>query len=284
MKRVDVVKRVRAPVRIDFAGGTTDIEPFVSEYGGCVLNASINRYVNGELKATNKKVELKYSSNVPTSSGLGTSGAMNLVWLSLISNNKDKTKLAEGVYKLEQSMGLVGGKQDQYAAAFGGINFIEFGKNNKVKIHKLKLSNDLIKKLENNLVLVYSGKPHFSGNFNKAMIDNLKKGKTTKNFIEIKNIARKMKNSLLKEDLDSFAQLMNEESEQRAQLHPSILGTEIKNIIKQGFENGATSAKICGSGGGGSVLFFTYDRKRLVNRFKDKIIDFKFDFDGLRYL
>jgi|SRR3989344_837868 len=279
-----VVKRVKAPVRIDFAGGTTDIEPFASEYGGCVLNAGIDRYVIGKLIKGTKKVELKYSSNVPTSSGLGTSSVMNLVWLSLISNNKDKKQLAEGVYKLEQSMGLVGGKQDQYAAAFGGINFIEFSKNNKVKIQRLKLSNDFIRKLENNLVLVYTGKPHFSGNFNKAMIDNLKKGKTIKNFIEIKNIARKMKDSLLRKDLDSFVELMNKETEQRTQLHSSIAGKSMKDIIRKGFENGAIGAKICGSGGGGSVLFFTYDRKRLVNKFKDKVIDFKFDFEGLKYL
>src|SRR3989344_4954084 len=256
-----VVKRVKAPVRIDFAGGTTDIEPFASEYGGCVLNAGIDRYVIGKLIKGTKKVELKYSSNVPTSSGLGTSSVMNLVWLSLISNNKDKKQLAEGVYKLEQSMGLVGGKQDQYAAAFGGINFIEFSKNNKVKIQRLKLSNDFIRKLENNLVLVYTGKPHFSGNFNKAMKDNL-----------------------IRKDLDSFVELMNKETEQRTQLHSSIAGKSMKDIIRKGFENGAIGAKICGSGGGGSVLFFTYDRKRLVNKFKDKVIDFKFDFEGLKYL
>ena len=58
----------------------------------------------------------------------------------------------------------------------------------------------------------------------------------------------------------------------------------MKDIIRKGFENGAIGAKICGSGGGGSVLFFTYDRKRLVNKFKDKVIDFKFDFEGLKYL
>ncbi len=64
-----IVKEVRAPVRIDFAGGTTDIKPFSTEYGGAVLNAAINRYVVGKLIATDKSVGLSYRGNLPTSSG-----------------------------------------------------------------------------------------------------------------------------------------------------------------------------------------------------------------------
>ena len=141
-----------------------------------MLNAGINRYVEGELVATDKKVSLEYHANVPTSSGLGTSGVMNVIWLALISQKNDFSKkgrmiLAEGVYKLEQSMGLVGGKQDEYAAVFGGINFLEFIKG-KVKVTQLKLKKDLIKKLEDSLILVYTGE-HFSGDANKMMIQNL---------------------------------------------------------------------------------------------------------------
>src|SRR3989338_5195770 len=158
------IKKVKAPIRIDFAGGTTDIEPFASKYGGVVLNAAIDRYIIGELTATNKKVSLKYQGNIPTSSGLGTSGVMNLVWLALISKTKNKPELAEKVYSLEQAIGLVGGKQDQYAAAFGGINFLEF-KNKKVKITRLDLEKKFIKKLESKLVIVYVGE-HFSGDAN----------------------------------------------------------------------------------------------------------------------
>ncbi|HPJ86621.1 MAG TPA: hypothetical protein PLU55_00750 [Candidatus Pacearchaeota archaeon] len=280
------VKKFMAPVRIDFAGGTTDISPFKDEYGGCILNATINRYVVGELKADDKKTHLEYTGNIPTSSGLGTSGVMNLVWLSLITQQKGKLdsnakiKLAETVYGIEQAMGLVGGKQDQYAAAFGGINFMEF-KKDKVKVHRLNLRKEFIKKLEDKLVLIYTGKPHFSGNTNKAMMDNLRKGKNNANLLRIKNIAIEMKNALLKEDLERFAELMNEETRERKKLHESIVPESTQKIISLAMKNGAIAAKVCGSGGGGSILFFG-DKKKLKQKFKDKVIDFKFDFEGLR--
>lgn len=287
------IKKVQAPVRVDFAGGTTDIYPFTHTHGGAVLNCGIQKYVTGKLIKTDKDVHLEYTGHTPTSSGLGTSGVMNLVWLALISQIESKRKgqvsyknrmeLAEKVYALEQSMGLVGGKQDQYAAAFGGINFIEF-KGDKVKVEQLKLSKSFIKKLESKLVLVYSGKPHFSGNTNKSMMDNLKKGKNTKNFIAIKNIAIKMKNALKKEDLYKFANLMNEETTERKKLSRGIVGPQLQAFIDKGMKAGAISAKVCGSGGGGSVLFFTDNKAKLERTFKNNVIDFKFDFDGLKWL
>jgi D-glycero-alpha-D-manno-heptose-7-phosphate kinase len=280
--KMRTIKKVMAPVRIDFAGGTTDISPFKDKYGGCVLNAAINKYISGSLLKSDKKVSLEYHGNIPTNSGLGTSGVMNLVWLALISEEKNKKKLAEEVYDLEQSLGQVGGKQDQYAGAFGGINFLEFNKD-KVKITRLNLPEKLIKELENNLVLVYTGKPHFSGSSNKIMIDNLKKGKNIKNLLRIKQIAIEMKNALLKEDLRKFAELMNEETKERNLLHKNTIPAQIENVIRQGRENGAIAAKVCGSGNGGSILFFG-NKKKLKKKFGKSVIDFKFDFKGLRWM
>ena len=276
-----IIKQVKAPVRIDFAGGTTDISPFKDKYSGCVLNAAIDKYIIGKLVATDKNVGLEYHGNIPTSSGLGTSGVMNLVWLALISKAKDKRELAEGAYALEQAMGLVGGKQDQYAGAFGGINFLEF-KGEKVKITRLDLPGRFVRKLEKKLVLVYTGKPHFSGDSNRLAIENLKKGKNVKNLLKIREIAKEMKNCLLQEDLERFAELMNEETEQRDDLHKVTVPLCMEKTIKGAMRNGAIAAKVCGSGAGGSILFFG-DRKRLKRKFGRKVIDFKFDFKGLRF-
>ncbi len=276
-----IIKKVRAPVRIDFAGGTTDIYPFTHTYGGAVLNAAINRYVEGRIIKTNKKTHLEYTGNTPTSSGLGTSGVMNIVWLALISNTKDKVKLAEQVYKMEQSLGGVGGKQDQYAAAFGGINFLEF-KKDKVIRTPVKLKKDFIKELENHLVLVYTGLPHFATSANKDMMDNIKRGWHVPNLVRIKNVAIAMRKALLRKDLISFSSLMNEETRNRKKLDKSVIPPLADKIIKQGLNNGASGAKICGSGNGGSILFFG-NKKHLRKKFKKQVIDFKFDFEGLKY-
>lgn len=272
--------KVRAPVRIDFAGGTTDIAEFADKYGGAVLNAGINRYVVGEIVKTPKNVHLEYTGHTPTSSGLGTSGAMNVVWLALIYKDKDKKEIADMAYQLEQTLGNVGGKQDHYAAAFGGISFLEF-KNKKVFRTELKLSKKTIKELESKLTLVYTGLPHTESNANGNMIDNLLKGKNTKNLIRIREIAREMKTALEKSDLTGFAELMNEETYNRAQLHKTTVPPKIVELIKKGLTHGAIAAKVCGSGNGGSILFFG-DKLKIKKAFGNSVIDFKFDFDGLK--
>jgi D-glycero-alpha-D-manno-heptose-7-phosphate kinase len=113
------------------------------------------------------------------------------------------------------------------------------------------------------------------------MMDDLKKGKNNKNLLRIKKIAIEMKDALLREDLKKFVELMNEETFERKKLHKSIVPESTQKIIFLGMENGATGAKVCGSGGGGCILFFG-NKQKLKQKFKDKIIDFKFDFQGLR--
>ncbi|MFH0712066.1 MAG: hypothetical protein V1889_03065 [archaeon] len=276
-------KRVRAPVRVDFGGGTTDIEPFYSKYGGAVLNCAISKYVVGEIFSSDKKTGLSYGGDIPTSSGLGTSGAMTLVWLALITDEKDRRKLCEWVWNVSQARELFAdGKQDQYAAAFGGINFFEFDKKGRVKIERLNLKKSVIKELEDNLVLVYSGKPHYSGDGNGAAIENLKRGKNVGNLLAIKKIAYEMRAALLRGDLDEFVNLMNRETEQRGMLDEITIPSRIRKLINDGMMNGARAAKVCGSGGGGSVLFFG-DKKKLERKFGSRVIDFKFDFGGMRW-
>jgi len=279
--KMQIIKKVKAPVRIDFGGGTTDISPFKDKYGGAVLNAAINKYVVGKLIADGKSTKLDYHADIPTSSGLGTSSSMDVVWVALITHHTNKEKIAEVVFNIEQAIkeSSFNGKQDQYAAAFGGINFMEF-KGDKVKITKLNLSANLIKELEQKLVLVYVG-PHFSGDSNKLAIDNLKKGKNIRNLLRIKQIAYEMKNCLLNGNLVKFAELMNKETEERSKLAKGIVSKKIEEIIKKGMENGAIAAKVCGSGGRGSILFFG-DKNKLKKKFGSKVIDFKFDFEGLK--
>ncbi|PIN89990.1 hypothetical protein COU57_04730 [Candidatus Pacearchaeota archaeon CG10_big_fil_rev_8_21_14_0_10_32_14] len=280
-----VIKKSRAPVRIDFGGGTTDIKPFTDTHGGAVLNATINHYVYGTLIASPTSTKVEYHADIPTSSGLGTSSAMNVVWTSLITPLKDKKEICESVYKIEQatSSSAVNGKQDFYAAAFGGINYMEF-KGDKTTVERLNLDKKTLYALENNLVLVYSGITHLSGSSNKAAIDNLLKGKNTNELIALREIAKSMKSALLKNNLDKFAELMNQETRFRSLVSKQTVSQPLQKIIESGKKNGAISAKVCGSGGGGSILFYTNDPVKLKKFFRKKVINFKFDFEGLTWI
>ncbi|MDH7570513.1 MAG: GHMP kinase, partial [Armatimonadota bacterium] len=148
-----MIIRSKAPVRIDFAGGWTDVSIFAASAGGAVVNATIDKYVHGRMHVLDtagpvkKKVsgpsgkfvvetdaqegiEVAYRSDLPAGSGLGTSATLNVVWLSLIKsrvlNDDDRKMIAELAYDLERILGILGGKQDQYASALGGFNYFTF--------------------------------------------------------------------------------------------------------------------------------------------------------------
>src|SRR5208283_4502723 len=151
------VTMVRAPVRIDFAGGWTDVPPYSDEEGGTVVNAAINKYVEGKIIIDKEdKIGVEYRSDIPASSGLGTSAAMNIVWLKLINNDLNVADVAEKSFWLEKLLGISGGRQDQYAAAFGGINYMTFHMD-KVEVHPIKLTKSFLHQLEEHLVLCYTG-------------------------------------------------------------------------------------------------------------------------------
>lgn len=273
----------RAPVRVDFAGGSTDIGPVSRKLGGYVLNAAINHYVEGSLIKLPNKTVLEYHSNLPTSSGLGTSGVMNVVWLALTTRFKDKHELAEWAYAIENATKVVGGKQDQYAAVLGGINFLKFDNSHKVSIERMKLRSNILRELESRLFLDYTG-PRMSSDINDSVVRNFmhKRKKTVDVFKEIILNVKKMKSGLSKGDLDCFASCLNREWMLRKKLHPNVTTKKIEERIKFAMDNGASAAKVCGAGGGGSILFYAENKKELIKKFNNRLIPFKFDFEGLR--
>src|SRR5437016_13672048 len=126
-----MIVTARVPVRIDFAGAWTDVDTFAVESGGAVVNATIDQYIHGRLEVREDcGIEVSYRSDLPAGSGLGSSSAMNVCWLSLIQSQlhpgMPAEAIAEMACRLEQTLGVLGGKQDQYAAALGGFNLLRF--------------------------------------------------------------------------------------------------------------------------------------------------------------
>jgi D-glycero-alpha-D-manno-heptose-7-phosphate kinase len=204
--------RAKAPLRISFAGGGTDIYPYPQKEGGCVISATINKYAYGSLRPTendqiniksldfdtflNYKIdeELIYDgkldlikaaiikfegsksqgfdlflhSDAPPGSGLGSSSTMMVTLVGLLKEFKKipltDYEIANLAYIIERKdLGIKGGLQDQYAATFGGFNYIEFLKD-RVIVNPLRISQDVINELEHNLILCYTGKTRVSDN------------------------------------------------------------------------------------------------------------------------
>jgi len=327
----------RAPVRIDFAGGTTDISPFCDEEGGCVVNAAITKYAyasvgkrNGNgisitssdfdefvefsdfreleydgsldlIKAAIRRLNLDEGGfdiyvrcDAPPGSGLGTSASMGVTLLGLLSKMHKlslmKKEIADFEYLVEaEELGITGGKQDQYAAALGGFNYLVF-EGNSVSAHRLDIKQNVIYQLEKNLILCYTGQSRLSGDTNKKMIDGYKNGvsEVVDSLKAIKNIALEIRDKLLDGELCGFGELLLKEYENRRRLAPSVVTEKINKLFEVAMENGATGGKICGAGGGGCVLFYCENNsegriKKELETAGGIIIDFGFDFWFFRH-
>jgi len=232
-------------------------------------------------------------STAPPGSGLGTSAAMGVALIGALARLKGEPLLPYEYAELASSierheLGILGGKQDQYASAIGGINFMEF-LGEDVQTSKLWVEDETLYELEKNLVLCYTGKSRLSGNIHQNVVDayNREEPKTRDALRNLKVVASQMKTALLKSDLKSFAQLLNENWENQKALHPTVTNSQIDNLFEIAKNNGALGGKACGAGGGGCLVFYCKPdsehivRKKLQEAGAD-IIDFNFDFDGLR--
>ena len=291
----------KAPVRIDFAGGWTDVDIFAKGAGGAVLNATIDKYVTGRLEIRDgspdadgglrEGITVAYQSDLPAGSGLGTSSALNVVWLSLVKTQvkdiEDKKTIAGLAYELEAILGILGGKQDQFASAIGGFNFMTFG--DRVEVEQLNLPPKVMKELEDRLVLCYTGKQRLSGNIHENVWGAYRKGsqETVNALYALRSIAYSMRYVLLSRKLDEFADLMNQNWECQKQLDESVTNDQIEELFAESFKNGAMSGKACGAGGGGCLLFFAEPNRRksveeVVEKLGSRVIPFKFESRGLQ--
>lgn len=290
----------RAPVRIDFAGGWTDVSIFARGAGGAVVSATIDKYVTGFLEIADEGAEsvgsvegmsVSYRSDLPAGSGLGTSSALNVVWLSLvksqIASDEDRRRIAELAYQLEEMLGILGGKQDQYSSALGGFNFFRF--DDTVNCERLDLTPETIRALEERLVLVYTGKARLSGNIHENVWGAFRRGQpeTVNALYDLRNCAIRMRTVLLKGDMEEFGDLLTQNWKHQRTLDPSVTNEQIERLMAVGKEAGAVGAKALGAGGGGCLLFFAGEGRRpevqeTLKAAGSRIIPFRFEFDGLQ--
>jgi len=294
-----VIVTAQAPVRVDFGGGWTDVDMFAQGAGGIVVNATIDKYVTGRLEvletgedaAAREGLNVAYGFDLPSGSGLGTSSAMNVVWLSLIKSriatDEDRKQLAELAYQLETILGILGGKQDQYAAALGGFNHMTFGADG-VGVERIGVSPETVARLEGRSVLCYTGKPRLSGAIHENVWGAFRQGNpnTVQALYTLREVAEQMTPALRAGDLETFAALMARNWEAQKALDPSVTNAQIDGLFEAARAAGALGGKACGAGGGGCLLFVTRPGAQqavaeTLARHGARLIPFRFSFDGL---
>lgn len=199
----------------------------------------------------------------PQGSGLGTSSTLVVSllgafveWLNLPLGKYDIAHLAYEIERVDLKMS--GGKQDQYAATFGGINYIEFFGNDKVIVNPLQLKPEIIYELENNLLLYFTATQRLSANIINEQVKNVneKNSKSVEAMHNLKEQAHQMKDALLRGELDKIGEILKFGWKNKKDMANSISNALIDSIYNMALENGATGGKISGAGGGGFMFFY----------------------------
>ena len=230
--------------------------------------------------------------DVPPGSGLGTSSTMVVAiikafteWLNLPLGDYDTAFLAYQIERID--LGLSGGKQDQYAATFGGFNFIEFSKDERVIVNPLRMKRWIIDELEASTVLFYTGESRSSDKIIREQQENTRTGKKlpVEATHRIKENSYIMKELLLKGEIIQFARTLGKEWENKKKMALSITNEHIDSIYEAAMKAGAYGGKVSGAGGGGFMFFMTDPARRLdlinaLNRFNGRVLNFHFSENG----
>jgi len=306
----------RAPVRIDFAGAWTDVPDFSDAFGGATLNAAIGLYVTGQLETHEgeqtdlfngakvvsgpsgkyaaegaQALGVSYGSEIPTGSGLGMSATLNVVWLAMarrepIETVQDKMHIAELAYDIEKTLGIIGGKQDQYASAVGGINLFEFG--DTVTRQPIELAEAHMRELESLIILCYTGKARLSSNIHKSVWGNFRAGReeTLRALFSLRDSAYAAKQALEEWDLEAFSRIVTNQRHYMKHLDASTSNEQIDELFELAAPD-MMGGKPSGAGGGG-CLFFIAKSQKTKERIREKLAshglkghDVTFDMEGL---
>ena len=235
---------------------------------------------------------VKYGTSIPTGSGLGTSATLNVVWLALVrreevSTREDKMHLAELAYETEKTLGIIGGKQDQYASAVGGINLFEFTSEG-VTGEPVDIAEDKIAELESRILLCYTGKARLSSNIHRNVWGNFRAGsQTTLNALfALRQSAYEARDAMENWDLQKLADIISAQRGYMKDLDASTSNEQIEQIFELTAPD-VLGGKPTGAGGGGCIFFITLDAQAKENC-RDKlesqelhVLDVAFDFEGV---
>jgi D-glycero-alpha-D-manno-heptose-7-phosphate kinase len=309
--------RARAPLRLGFAGGGTDVSPYCDEFGGVSFNATIDLFAHVtlesradgqvELSAEDRQetwsgkaqaelptveplrllkgvynrcireffggrpqaVTLTSYADCPPGSGLGTSSALVVAMVRAFAELADVTlspaRLARLAFEIERvDLGLAGGRQDQYAAAFGGFNFMQFLTDDSVVIEPVDVAPDVLRELEASLVLYFTGVSRESATIIEQQASNMRRhdARSLDGLHALKAAGYEMRDALAAGDLQSFGALLNAGWEAKKKTADRISSGAIDEVMRAAESYGVWGAKVSGAGGGGFIMFLVEATRR----------------------
>lgn len=235
------------------------------------------------------RIQIAYDADLPACSGIGSSSAFAVGLLqglhALKNEYPDKMDLArEAIYLERELCAEAGGVQDQIAAAFGGFNRLEFNADGYT-VKPINISNHRINDLQSNLLLMFTGFTHFSGEIAKEQKKNIPE--TINQLHHMKSLVDDAEKVLINGDLDEFGRLLHHTWEYKRTLSSSISNEYIDTIYEKAVKNGALGGKLLGAGGGGFMLLYVpkENQERVISGFSDlKFVPFSFENSGTKIL
>lgn len=310
--------RARVPLRLGLAGGGTDLAPYCDEFGGAVLNTTIDRYAYAFIEpspdgcvhfvAPDLQLQEAFPANAdalgearlklhagvasrmvrrfgngvlppiritsyvdaPAGSGLGSSSALVVAlveaFTTFLQAPLGPYDVAHLAYEIERvDLGLAGGKQDQYAATFGGTNFIEFFAGDRVIVNPLRIVPPVLNELEISIVICFTGLSRSSEAIiaEQQRLMSASSGNTLDSLHQLKRDAVEMKDALLRGQVPKMAEILNRSWLAKKRTASGVSTDEIERLFEVALSNGATGGKVSGAGGGGFMMFIVPPRHRV---------------------
>lgn len=297
--------RGKAPLRVSFSGGGSDVSPYCDEYGGCVLSTTIGMYIFGALEVrSDNQVEIfsidydevvKYElgselepgdklaflhavikrlnpprgfnlylhSDAPPGTGLGSSGAISSLIVGLVNHAFNlmlsRYDMAQLAYVVEHDdLGRAVGRQDHYAAVFGGMNFMEFTRDGTLVI-PLRVEPWILEELVYHCQMFYTRKKRDSEDIVAKQVGFYKEKRTSTldALAEMKTLTEQMRRALLMGQMRQFGELLHEAWVNKKKMNPDTANPYLDELYAAAREAGSIGGKLLGAGGGGFFLFYT---------------------------
>ena len=277
---------VMVPVRVDLSGGWTDVNPYCTDFGGDVVNFTINKYVKARIDSSG---EISYDFDIPLGSGLGTSGSVNVARIALLKKNENPSlsQIAEAAYQEEIKSGNRCGRQDQWAAAFGGFNrFMFHGEN--VEIMPFEPARSSVKWIKKHLLIAHTGISHKSGDIQNQVWSRYESGdkEVIEGLHKIRLTTRKMADSLQRDQRQLFVESLNEVSNAIDIIDKSINAPFLQVIQPLLQDRSVMAWKALGAGSGGcaAILCHPLHIKKVreeISKSGWQLIDWDYDNSGI---